>query len=72
MVDFGFQFVKLLVNFVPYLRFLFPVEAHVARFVLYAVGFDQSRESRGYPFEYRFVAAFLFQFQLLPVLFYLF
>ena len=44
LVDFSLQFGKLFVHLIPDLVALFPVETHVAGFVLDAVSFDYGRK----------------------------
>ena len=69
VVYFGLKFGYLLFHFVPHLCTFFPIEADVAGFVLYAVGFDECRQCCGNAAQYRFVAVFFFGFKLFPILF---
>ena len=63
------QFAHLLFHFVPHVLFLLPVKAHVACFVLNAVGLDERGQGRGHTAEHAGVAVALTLLDLFPRLF---
>ena len=66
--EFGAEFAEFFGHFVPDVFFLFPVEAHGARLILHAVGFDERGEAARDAGEHGLVAVFFLTFELLPVL----
>ena len=66
--EFGLKLSDFFLDLLPHLLAFFPVEAHIARFVLDAIGLDEGREGRGDTAEDRLVAVFLLLFELLPLL----
>ena len=70
-LQFSLQFVQLLIDFLPHLLFLFPVEAYVACLVLDAVSLDKAGQRIGYAGEYGGVAVTFALLALFPCRFHL-
>jgi len=68
---FGLEFSDFFFYFIPHLFPFFPVETHVAGFVLNAVCLDERGQGGGHTAQHRFVAPFFLEFQLFPVFGYL-
>ena len=64
----GLQFIEFLTHFCPHVLLVLPIEAHIARLVLYAVCLDKRRQGIGHTRKNALVTVFLAQFNLLPVL----
>ena len=69
--QFCLQFAELFPHLVPYVLFLFPIEADITRLVLNTVSLDERRQSFRHAAQHALVTVFLLQFDLFPILAYL-
>ena len=66
LLQLGTEFVNLLVDLVPDILALLPVETHIACLVLNAVGLDERRQGLGHTGEHGLVAVLLLLLDLFP------